>query len=266
MCAFQNVGAPANPIMGSSGAGKPLTTASPDLVDDLVAANHILFDQGVVDGFGHVSVRHDKHADRFLLAHNIAPGLVATDDILEYGLDGEPVAPEGRQLYAERFIHSEIYREYPHITAVVHSHSHAIVPLSVLKSVPLRAIFHMAGFIGECAPVFDIRDVAGPGTDLLISNGKLGRALAKCFANSKIVLMRGHGSTVVAPSLRQVVYRAVYAEINARYQLAVMPLGEVNYLTAEEAKSCERSIETHVQRPWDLWKRQAQERRNKPKH
>ncbi|MGA8294376.1 MAG: class II aldolase/adducin family protein, partial [Rhodoplanes sp.] len=84
-----------------------------------------------------------------------------------------------------------------------------------------------------------------------------------CFAKSNIVLMRGHGSTVIAPSLRQVVYRAVYAEINARYQLATMPLGEVNYLTAEEAKSCERNIEAHVQRPWDLWKKQAQERRNR---
>lgn len=266
MCASGDVGAPENLNDVSSGADRLSTTASQDLVDDLVAANHILFDQGVVDGFGHVSVRHDKQADRFLLARNIAPGLVATDDILEYGLDGEPVTPDGRRLYAERFIHSEIYREYPQVAAVVHSHSHAIVPLSVLKSVPLRAIFHMAGFIGEGAPVFDIRDAAGPGTDLLISNSKLGRALAKCFANSNIVLMRGHGSTVVAPSLRQVVYRAIYAEINARYQLAVMPLGEVNYLTAEEAKSCERSIETHVQRPWDLWKRQAQERRSKQKH
>ena len=140
---------------------------------------------------------------------------------------------------------------------------HAIVPLSVLKAAPLRAIFHMAGFIGESAPIFDIRDVAGPGTDLLISNASLGRALARCFAKSNIVLMRGHGSTVIAPSLRQVVYRAVYAEINARYQLAAMPLGEVNYLTAEEAKSCERNIEAHVQCSWDLWKKQAQERRNR---
>ncbi|MGB8526252.1 MAG: class II aldolase/adducin family protein [Rhodoplanes sp.] len=263
MCASSDDAAPVNSLKAPAGAGNRTTTAGRDLVDDLVVANHILFDQGVVDAFGHVSVRHDQRADRFLLACNIAPGSVTADDILEYGLDGEPIAPDGRRLYAERYIHSEIYREYPHVIAVVHSHSHAIVPLSVLKSTPLRAIFHMAGFIGESAPVFDIRDVAGPGTDLLISNGSLGRALAKCFAKSNIVLMRGHGSTVIAPSLRQVVYRAVYAEINARYQLATMPLGEVNYLTAEEAKSCERNIEAHVQRPWDLWKKQAQERRTR---
>lgn len=163
MCAPSDAEPPANPIKVSSGPSKRMNTASPDLVEDLIAANHILFDQGVVDGFGHISVRHDKRADRFLLARNIAPGLVAADDILEYGLDGEPVEPDGRRLYAERFIHSEIYREYPHIAAVVHTHSPAIVPLSVLKSVPLRAIFHMAGFIGERAPVFDIRDVAVPG-------------------------------------------------------------------------------------------------------
>jgi ribulose-5-phosphate 4-epimerase/fuculose-1-phosphate aldolase len=237
--------------------------ADPVLIDELVTANHILFDQGVVDAFGHVSVRHNGRPDRFFLAHNIAPGSVTAADILEYGFDGEPVRPDDRRLYAERFIHSEIYREYPEVVAVVHSHSHAIVPLSVVKSTPLRAIFHMAGFIGEGAPVFEIRDVAGTGSDLLIRNRELGHALARCFKTSSIVLMRGHGSTVIAPSLRQAVCRAVYAEINARYQIAMAQLGEATYLTAEEAKACQTSIENHAQRPWDLWKQQLKERRGK---
>ncbi|MFY9989533.1 MAG: class II aldolase/adducin family protein, partial [Rhodoplanes sp.] len=127
MCASSDDAAPLNSRKAPAGAGSRTTTADRDLVDDLVVANHLLFDQGVVDAFGHVSVRHDQRADRFLLACNIAPGSVTADDILEYGLDGEPIAPDGRRLYAERYIHSEIYREYPHVIAVVHSHSHAIV-------------------------------------------------------------------------------------------------------------------------------------------
>jgi ribulose-5-phosphate 4-epimerase/fuculose-1-phosphate aldolase len=254
---------PAAEVPDAADSAGRLLAADPGIIDDLVAANHILFDQGVVDAFGHVSVRHDKQPDHFLLARNMAPGFVSRDDIVTFGLDGEPVNANGRRVYLERFIHSEIYRAYPNVVAVVHSHSHAIVPLSVVKGVPLRAIFHMGGFIGQCAPVFEIRDAGGSGTDLLIRNNALGAALAKCFAKSDIVLMRGHGSTVVAPSLHQVVYRAIYAELNARYQTTAMQLGEVTYLTEEEGKACVESIEGQVQRPWDLWKQQAEAKRAK---
>jgi len=227
------------------------------LLDDLVLANHILFNNGVVDAFGHVSVRHDVRPDRFLLARNMAPGNVSIDDIIEFNLEGEPVNANGRRIYLERFIHSEIYRARSDVMAVVHSHSHAIVPLSVAKDFPLRPLFHMAGFIGKAAPVFEIRDAGGNGTDLLIKNQKLGRALADMFKSSVIVLMRGHGSTVVAENLQKAVYRAVYAEINARYQMEANKLGSITYLTEEEAQSCVKSIEGQIQRPWDLWKEEA---------
>ena len=238
-------------------------SASPDpaLIQDLVVANHILFDQGVVDAFGHVSVRHDKRPDRFLLARNMAPGSVTAADIIEYDLDGNPVNAGGRKVYLERFIHGELFRRRPDVMAVVHSHSHSIVPLSVVKGANLRALFHMAGFIGQAAPVFEIRDTAGDGTDLLISNNALGRALAEKFDRSDIVLMRGHGSTVVANSIPLVVYRAVYAELNARYQLEASRLGEITYLTEAEGRACVDRVEGQVQRPWDLWKSQAAQRR-----
>ena len=235
----------------------PVTETTKALLDDLVLANHILFNNGVVDAFGHVSVRHDARPDRFLLARNMAPGNVTADDIIEFNLNGEPINANGRRVYLERFIHSEIYRAYPEVMAVVHSHSHAIVPLSVVKDFPLRPIFHMAGFIGKAAPIFEIRDVGGNATDLLISNRKLGKALADMFADSRIVLMRGHGSTVVAETLQKVVYRAVYAEVNARYQVAASALGPITYLTEEEAESCVQNVEGQFQRPWDLWKEEA---------
>lgn len=231
------------------------------LIEDLVVANHILFDQGVVDAFGHVSVRHDARPDRFLLARNMAPGRVTADDIVEFTLDGEAVNANGRKVYLERFIHGEIFRRRPDVMAVVHSHSHAIVPLSVVKGTRMKAIFHMAGFVGQGAPVFEIREAGGDATDLLISSNDLGRALAEKFDGHDIVLMRGHGSTVVGGSIPQAVYRAVYAELNARYQLQAMQLGEVTYLTEGESRTCVQNVEGQVQRPWELWVEQARAKR-----
>jgi HCOMODA/2-hydroxy-3-carboxy-muconic semialdehyde decarboxylase len=243
----------------------PSEAPSRSLVEELVLANHVLFDQGVVDAFGHVSVRHDRAPDRFLLARNMAPGRVTADDIVEFTLDGDPVNARGRKVYLERFIHGEIYRRRPDVVAVVHSHSHAVVALSVIKGMQLRALFHMAGFVGQGAPVFEIRETGGDGTDLLISNNALGRALAEHFNGNEIVLMRGHGSTVVGGSIRQAVYRAVYAELNARYQIEAMRHGDVIYLTEAESRACAANIEAQVQRPWDLWVEQAQARRGSGK-
>lgn len=248
----------AQPVaVGVKDNAAPGPAPSPALVEELVVANHILFDQGVVDAFGHISVRNDNNPERFLLARNMAPGSVNADDIVEFTLDGEAVNANQRKVYLERFIHGELYRKRPDVIAVVHSHSHSIVPLTVSKDMPLRALFHMAGFIGTGAPVFEIREAGGIGTDLLISDNKLGRALADHFGGHDIVLMRGHGSTVVGGSVQQVVYRAVYAEVNARYQLQASMLGEVIYLTKEECDACVARVETQMQRPWDLWKAQA---------
>lgn len=226
-----------------------------ELIDQLVTANHILYRQGVVDAFGHVSVRHNEQEDRFFLARNKAPGDIEFSDILEFGLDGEPASESTEKLYLERYLHSEIYKLRPDVHSIVHSHSHHIVPYSVVKDTPLRPVCHMAGFIGEGAPVFEIRDEFGDSTDLLIRDAARGRALARSFGDNAIVLMRGHGSTVVADTLEKAVYRAVYAELNARLQMAASSLGEVTFLTPAEADECMRVNEAQVARPWNLWSR-----------
>ncbi len=233
---------------------EPAPAADSNLLDDLVAANRILFDQGVVDAFGHVSVRHDKRPDRYLLARNMAPAQVTRDDIIEFDLESTPVSGAGRAMYLERFIHGEIYRARPDVMAVVHSHSPTVVPFSIVPSVTLRPVCHMSGFLGEGAPNFEIRDVAGTATDLLIRSRELGAALAQSLGSGLIVLMRGHGSTVVGESLQHAVYRAVYTEINARLQAEAMRLGPVIYLTPEEAATSLKNVETQIRRPWDLWK------------
>ena len=229
-------------------------------IDELLAANHILFDQGVVDGFGHVSVRHPASGDRFLLARSIAPALVTSADIMEFDLDANPLDAGGRALYLERFIHSEIYRARPDAGAVVHSHSPAVVPFSVARGVALRAVWHLGGILGEGCPVFEIREAAGPGTDLLIRNRALGAALAKSLGPGPVVLMRGHGCTVVGSTVRHAVFNAVYTELSAALQSEAMRLGAVTYLTREEAEAAAACNAAQIDRSWELWKMRAERR------
>ena len=221
------------------------------LVDKLVLANRILYRQGVVDGFGHVSVRHDQSSDHFLLARNMAPGLVRREDIVTFDLDGAAVDAAGRRVYLERFIHAEIYRVRPDVQSVVHSHSPNVIPFGVTGT-PLQPVFHMSGFLAEGSALFEIRDVAGD-TDMLISNASLGVALAAALGPRSTVLMRGHGSTVVGASLEQAVYRAFYAEVNARLQTQARQLGEVTYLNAVEAAKAAAINDTQLPRVWELW-------------
>jgi ribulose-5-phosphate 4-epimerase/fuculose-1-phosphate aldolase len=230
------------------------------VIDELVAANHILFDQGVVDGFGHVSARHPTNDDRFLLARSIAPALVTAADIMEFDLDGNALDAGGHALYLERFIHSEIYRARPDAGAVVHNHSPAVVPFSVARDVPLRAVWHLGGILGEGCPVFEIREAAGPGTDLLIRNRALGAALAKSLGPGPVVLMRGHGCTVVGSTVRHAVFNAVYTEISAALQSDAMRLGAVTYLTREEADAAAACNAAQIDRSWELWKMRAERR------
>ncbi|MBI3516688.1 MAG: class II aldolase/adducin family protein [Proteobacteria bacterium] len=228
----------------------------PQLIDDLAAANRILFDQGVVDGFGHISARHDKDPGRFLLSRNMAPALVTAADILEYDVDSKPIDPQGRGVYLERFIHGEIYRARPDVKAIVHSHSPGVIPFSVTP-VGLKPIYHMAAFLAVGVPVFEIRNTAGGAGDLLVSSNALGRALAATLADKPVVLMRGHGSVAVGNSVRQVVFRAVYTETNARLQAEALKLGPVTYLSEAEAAKMAPALDGQLARPWELWKRKA---------
>lgn len=227
------------------------------VIEDLVAANRILAAQQVVDGFGHVSVRHDKDRDKFLLARSMAPALVTTGDILAFDYDGNPYVGQGQApaVYLERFIHAEIYRRRPDVNAIVHSHSPAVIPFAV-TGVPLQPLYHMSAYLGAGVPVFDIRSVAGD-TDMLIRNSALGAHLAACLGDKPAALMRGHGSITVASTLPHAVFRAVYLETNARMQSEAMRLGTVTYLSAQESVLAAAVSEVQAPRAWDLWKIQA---------
>jgi ribulose-5-phosphate 4-epimerase/fuculose-1-phosphate aldolase len=229
--------------------------APSELIDALVYANRILSEQGIVDGLGHVSARHPEDAGVFLLSCNRAPALVRRADIVCYDLDGNAVSDTTERPYLERFIHGEIYRARPDVMAIVHSHSPSVIPFAATRQ-SLRPIYHMAGFLGAGTALFDIRDKAGD-TDMLVRNPELGRSLAECLGRHSCVLMRGHGSTTVGGSVEQAVFRAIYAEMNARLQMQAMGIGEVTYLTEREAELGAASNDTQIPRSWDLWKRRT---------
>ena len=245
-------------VMTAASATAESPTADPVLIEDLVAANRILYDQGVVDGFGHVSVRHDKDSEHFLLARSMAPGLVTATDIMEFNRDGNAIDPKGRAVYLERFIHSEIYKAHPKIKAVVHSHSPAVIPFGVI-SVKLRPVFHLSSFLAGGAPVFEIREAGGSATDMLIRTPELGAALASTLGDAPVALMRGHGDVVVASSLQEAVFRAIYTEINARLEAEALHLGQgqVVFLNGEEAANATTTNAGVLMRAWDLWKARA---------
>ena len=256
-------------VAGLGVAGALLTTGAaaqapasagpvdPALIEDLVAANRILVDQGVMDGYGHVSVRHPVDPQRYLMSRSIAPELVTAADVMEYDLDSTPVDARGRATYLERFIHGEIYRARPDVKAVVHDHSPSVIPFGV-STTPLRPLYHMSAFLGGGVPVYDIKTTSGRSTDMLVRDGVLGRALAQTIGQRPVALMRGHGAVIVGASLPIVVFRSVYTETNARLQAQAMALGgPVTYLDEEEARRAEASVAGTVGRPWELWRRKA---------
>jgi HCOMODA/2-hydroxy-3-carboxy-muconic semialdehyde decarboxylase len=237
---------------GVVGQGEP--GRNPMLIEDLVAANRILADQGIVDGYGHVSVRSDRDPKRFFISRSLAPELVTAEDVMELDLDSNYIDARGRNSYQERFIHGEIYKARPDVMAVVHMHAPAVIPFGA-SDVQMRPMYHMSAFIGEGLPVWDIRETGGI-TDMLVTNATLGRSLAKTLGDRGAVLMRGHGAAISGPSLPIVVGRSIYLKINAEVQLQAKMLGgNVKYLDPAEAKKVGDT--DSYQRAWQLWRRKA---------
>jgi ribulose-5-phosphate 4-epimerase/fuculose-1-phosphate aldolase len=239
-------------------APPPAAGLEASLLDDLVAANRVLAEKGVLDALGHVSVRDPHNPNHYWMSRSLAPALVTPSDIMEFDLDSNPIDRQGQSLYVERFIHGEIYKARPDVNAIVHSHSPTVIPFSVTK-VPLRPVLHNASFLAFGAPVFDTRTVSA-NSDLLIRTPALGAALAKALGTTAVVvLLRAHGDAVVASSLPDAVFRAYYTEVNARQQEQAIALGgkDVAYITPEEATTREKESHQSFARSWELWKREV---------
>ena len=228
----------------------------PALVADLAAAARILAARGVVDAFGHVSMRHPDSPDRYLMSRALAPARVTPGDIVEYDLDSDACDPDAPKGFLERFIHGQIYKARPDIGAVVHSHSPSVIPFGLTRA-PMRACFHNAAFLAGGIPVFDIAEKYGP-TDMLVSDNDKGVALAECLADRPVALMRAHGSVACGPTLQTAVFRAVYTEVSARVQHWAQALADegedLTTLTEEEGALADGPNQTAGLRAWDLWR------------
>jgi ribulose-5-phosphate 4-epimerase/fuculose-1-phosphate aldolase len=223
------------------------------LLADLVTANHILQDQGVVDGYGHVSVRNPANPNHFYISRWLAPDLVTVSDIVELDYDCVPANGDTRKLYSERWIHAEIYRARPDVKSIVHTHAPTVVLMGTINE-PLLPIYHMGGFIGTGLPTFDIRKNFGM-TNMLINDAAKGKALAQTLGDRPAALMRGHGGITVGNSIMHSVGRSVYLKINAEMHLQAGSR-KIETLSPEEAHQAEVGNQ-EFPKDWDLWARKV---------
>lgn len=230
-------------------------------VEDLVLSYRILAAHGVVDAYGHASVRSPNDSGHYFISRSLAPELVTEDDIVELDLNSDPVSSGTPPLYLERFIHGEIYKAHPHINAVIHNHSPSVIPFGA-AGVPMRPLFNTAAFIGRGIPIFEIRKFQQEG-DVLIDSNFLGSALADVLGPHPAALMRGHGAVVVGTSLPEAVIRSVYLEQSAKLQMQTMqiagPDGHITYYTPAEVEAVvtRQDAKQTWRRTWDLWRSQA---------
>jgi ribulose-5-phosphate 4-epimerase/fuculose-1-phosphate aldolase len=227
-----------------------------ELIEELVTANRILARENVVDSFGHISVRHPEHPQRYLLSRSRAPDCIERDDIMEFTLDGAAIDGRGRAPYLERFIHGALYEARPDVMSVVHNHSESVIPFGVTGQA-IKPIYHMGASIGHAVPIWDSHDRFGD-TALLVESMEMGHDLAKRIGAGATALMRGHGATVAGKSIRHAVYISVYLEVNARLQKQAIGMGEIRFLTAGEVDNVRaRTGPYGINRAWENWCRRA---------
>jgi HCOMODA/2-hydroxy-3-carboxy-muconic semialdehyde decarboxylase len=236
---------------------RPFGKAVEAALADLVIANRILANEGVIDAFGHVSIRHPERDDRYFLARSRSPELVERGDILEFDLDSNPISPDGRTMYSERPIHGCIYKARPEVKAVCHNHAHSLIPFGVTGG-EIKPIWHVAGSIGAEVPIWDIREEFGE-TDLLVTNNDTGGSLARKLGRNRCALMRGHGAVVAAHTLKATVFTAIYLMANAKLLKEAREMGQVTYLSPGEVKLTEEMNfkERSQNRAWEYWARRA---------
>jgi ribulose-5-phosphate 4-epimerase/fuculose-1-phosphate aldolase len=225
-------------------------------LEELVTANRILAREGVVDAFGHVSIRHPEHPDRYVLSRARAPECIEVEDLIEFTLEGAPIAAGGRKPYAERFIHGAVYEARPEVHAVVHNHSPSVIPFGITGT-PLRPVMHMSASMGTHVPTWDSRTRFGD-TNLLVTDMRVARDLATFLADRPVALMRGHGCVVAGTSLREVVFNSVYLELNAELQTKAHSLGDITFLSEGEVAAVLRTRSSFTfERAWEYWCQRA---------
>jgi HCOMODA/2-hydroxy-3-carboxy-muconic semialdehyde decarboxylase len=233
------------------------TPSDPDeaRIEDIITASHILTNEGILDSFGHISARSVKNPDHFFMPRAMPPALVSRADIVEVGLDCKPVAADAPRLNGERYIHCQVYKARPEVQSVIHTHDLAVIPFGI-AGVPLRPVVAQAGFLPPETPLFEVRDANAnlPKRGMLVLNTQLGDALAQKLGKNPVVLMRGHGETVVGASVREATIRTLYTHIDAQAQFAGMALNS-KVIALDDAELAVNAAENFdADRPWQNYK------------
>ncbi len=224
-------------------------------IEDLVTASRILANEGILDSFGHTTVRSATDPSHFFMPRAMPPALVTRADIVELDLDCKPVTANAPRLNGERYIHCEVYKARPDVQSVVHSHDLAVIPFG-LTGTPLRPVLAQAGFLPKETPLFEVRDAYGSAATergMLVLNSALGKALATKLGQNPVVLMRGHGETVVGRSVKEAAVRTIYTNIDARAQTAAMSFGS-KFVVLDDDEVAAYTKEERPDRPWDNYK------------
>jgi HCOMODA/2-hydroxy-3-carboxy-muconic semialdehyde decarboxylase len=224
-------------------------------IEDLITASHILANEGILDSFGHATVRSVTDPTHFFMPRAMPPALVSRADIVELDLDCKPVTPNAPRLNGERYIHCEVYKARPDVQSVIHTHDLAVLPFG-LTGTPLRPVTAQAGFLPKDTPLFEVRDAYGPSAQergMLVLNSMLGKALATKLGDNPVVLMRGHGETVVGRSVKEATVRTIYTNLDARAQAAAMAMSS-KFTVLDDAEIAVFNKEERPDRPWDNYK------------
>ena len=244
-------------LSGSAGSARAQNAADTNeaRIEDLITASHILANEGILDSFGHATVRSVTDPTHFFMPRAMPPALVSRADIVELSLDCKPVTANAPRLNGERYIHCEVYKARPDVQSVIHTHDLAVLPFG-LTGTPLRPVTAQAGFLPKETPLFEVRDAYGPDAHergMLVLNSALGKALATKLGDNPVVLMRGHGETVVGRSVKEATVRTIYTNLDARAQTAAMALSS-KFTVLDDAEIAVFSKEERPDRPWDNYK------------
>src|SRR5579871_2869656 len=225
-----------------------------EILQQLILTTRILANEKVLDAFGHVSVRHPRDPQRYFIPRHRAPELAEVSDLVELTLDSEPVRPTDFRLYSEKVIHGEIYKARPDVNAVVHHHAHAVLPFAI-SGRELVPVFHLGAVIGK-VPFWDQRDEFGD-TNMLVIKPEEGASLARALGPNWMVLMRRHGATVAGTSIRELIFRTVFASDNCKLLSHAMAMGHVDSLSPGEIKltAAHQERPPSTNRAWDYWVR-----------
>ena len=234
-------------------------------IRDLVIANHILGNEGVVDAFGHVSIRHPKNSQRYFLARSRSPQIVEESDILEFDLDSNCIDDKGFRTYSERFIHGSVYKARPEVMAVCHSHAHELVPFTVTNT-SIRPIWVFSAAIGPDVPVWEIRDDFPTEDNMLIINDEVGASMCRTLGHAAACILRGHGAVIASTDIKRTVMISMGLMTNAKMLMQAHMLtaarggnAEIRYLSEGEVKSTTDVLYNvrGLNRAWEFWSLRA---------